>query len=512
MGSAPRHRAYRLRLLLSAVGLVAAAALGGCSAPLPAPTPSAPQPAATPTLAAGNPSTATPAATASLLPLSSNPDSPTDPPAKAVRGGPPVRAAPDEASPIISGLYYDAPLPLLEERVDPDGTRWYRTRLWGVLEGWINADHLTTEPAPPLRPFWEGPPARRPTPGASPSQALSATGATNCLVVLRTGPGTDYRSQRVLSPGTPVQVLAWATDANAHAWYRVEAGQSTGWLYAAAVDLNAADPRRPSASGEPLAARVAGKGMWLPQPLLEMADEKQIVEASRQTGLTHIFVEVAETSSGFYGKTEVARLLPAAHAAGLRVIGWITTSLYDLPRDVALSAEVANYRTADGHSLDGIAPDIEQNMELDDVKAFADILRATLGDDALIVGVVYPAGGWFGREYPIQPSLARVFNALAPMAYWSDEQRAYADKEVYEYIAKSVRDMQAAAGEGYPVHVIGQMYDTFGRNGSGAYSPGYAEIDAALRAAREAGAVGISFFQWGTATPEEWAALRDFAW
>ena len=56
------------------------------------------------------------------------------------------------------------------------------------------------------------------------------------------------------------------------------------------------------------------------------------------------------------------------------------------------------------------------------------------------------------------------------------------------------------------------MYDTFGRNGVGPYSPGTAEIAAALQASKDAGALGVSFFQWGTATPEEWRALRDFAW
>jgi hypothetical protein len=252
--------------------------------------------------------------------------------------------------------------------------------------------------------------------------------------------------------------------------------------------------------------------MWVPQPLLEMADPAYIVEASKRLGLTHLFVECAESTGGFYGRVEVARLLPVAHAAGLRVVGWITTSLYDLPRDVTLSHEVATFRTDDGHSLDGIAPDIEQNMAWVDVKAYAEITRTLVGNDVLIVGVVYPAGGWFGREYPIQPALARAFNVLAPMAYWSDEKRDYTFKQVYTYIAGCVRDMKEATRPDYPVHIIGQMYDTFGVNGMGEFSPDSTEVQAALEAARDEGAVGISFFQWGTATPEEWATLRDFSW
>lgn len=453
-------------------------------------------------------------ATASGPPqITVDPDASGQPVARAVRGGPPVRLAPDDASPVISGLYFDAALPLLEERSAADGARWYRTRLWGVLEGWIKAEHVTTEPSPPVRPFYEGPqPARRPSPVPSPSRTLQATGLTTDEVNLRTGPGTGYRSPGRLPGGSSVAVRAWATDERGQAWYEVAAGERVGWVYAALVDLQFADPKQPMVDGRPLAYLVSGKGMWLPQPLLEMADAAQIVEAARRLGLSHIFVEAGETAGGFYARKDVARLLPAAHAGGVRVIAWLTTGLFDLPRDVELSVEVATYRTPEGHGFDGIAPDIEQNMQRDAVKAYAEITRARLGDDRLIVGVVYPAGGWFGREYPIYSILARAFNVLAPMAYWSDKQRDYSYDEVYAYTFRAVQDMRAAAGSDYPVHLIGQMYDTFGRNGTGAHSPDREDVQAALQAARDAGAVGASFFQWGTATPEEWAALRDFAW
>ena len=498
------------RAAASLLAVLALAAVGGCAAP--------PPPEATPTPVATAVSAAIAARGPGVVPTATatattQPPSPIDSSARAIRGGPPVRREPDDDSPAISGLYYDTLLPLLDEYVDAAGQRWYRTRLWGVLDGWIRADQVTTDTPTPVRPFWEGGETeRRPGRAVSPSQELVATGKTNTEVALRTGPGTDYRFQQALAPSTPVLVSAWATDADGHAWYKTTVAGATGWVYAAMVDLAVADPLRPAVDGKPLASFVAGKGMWLPQPLLEMADERQIVLASKQLGLTHLFVEAGETTAGFYASKEVARLLPAAHAAGLRVIGWITTGLNDLPRDVELSIQVADFRTSDGQALDGIAPDIEQNMDLDDVKAYAEITRARLGDDRLFVGVIYPAGGWFGREYPVQPALARVCNALAPMAYWSDEERTYDAGEVAGYVATVVSDLQAAVGPGYPVHVIGQMYDTFGRNGTGVYSPGPDEITAALQASRNGGAVGISFFQWGTATPEEWSALRDFSW
>ena len=424
-----------------------------------------------------------------------------------------MHLAPDPLSPTISGLYYDSPLALTEERTGADGARWFRTRLWGALDGWIRAEHLTTEPVEPVRPFWEGQePVPTPTPSPSPVLTLDALGDTNCEANLRTGPGTDWRILRTLAAGTEVQLQAWRANEEGHAWYNVTADGSLGWIYSAAVDLRFPDAARATLGGIPLAKAVAGKGMWLPYPLLEMADAKQLVAAAQGLGLSHIWLEAGASGGGFYARHEVARLLPAAHAGGLKVLAWLTTSLYNLPHDVELSVQLANYKTDDGHGFDGIAPDIEQNMAADDVRAYAEITRARLGDDKLIVAVIYPAGGWFGRRYPVHKVLARACNALAPMAYWNDEKRAYYESEVYWYVAQAVRDLHAAVGQTYPVHVIGQMYDTFGRNGVGAFSPKAVEVRAALRAAREQGAVGASFFQWGTATPEEWGALRDFAW
>ncbi|MHB1005508.1 MAG: hypothetical protein ACYC3S_07655 [Chloroflexota bacterium] len=493
---------------LLAVGATLWLTLAGCAAPPATGTPTGP----VATVAPQDPGTLT-VTGVTTSGISTHPDRPAVPPARAMRGGPSVRLAPDDDSPLISGLYFDTPLALLEERTTPNGTRWFRTRLWGVVDGWIRADQVTFESGPPARPFYESQtPSGRPSPVPAPSRALAATGATNAEVMLRRGPGTDYRALGALGAGEPIQVQAWAVDDDGRAWFDVASAELSGWVYGGAVDLAFADPQRPAVDGRPLASFVAGKGMWLPQALVEMADERQLVQAAVALGLTHIFVEAGDSRSGFYARKEVARLLPVAHAAGLRVLAWVTTSLYDLPRDVELSVEIANYRTPDGQRLDGLAPDIEQNMALDAVKAYAEITRVRVGDDVALVGVVYPAGGWFGREYPVFAPLARAFNALAPMAYWSDKERPYTYAEVYAYVRDVAADMQAAVRPGYPVHVIGQMYDTFGRNGTGLYSPGRAEVNAALQAGRDGGALGVSFFQWGTATPEEWGALRDFAW
>src|SRR5207302_10619296 len=59
---------------------------------------------------------------------------------RSLRGGPTVRAAPDDQSAVLSGLYYDTYLPVYSQQRDAHGTIWYQTVLWGTLPGWIRAD------------------------------------------------------------------------------------------------------------------------------------------------------------------------------------------------------------------------------------------------------------------------------------------------------------------------------------------------------------------------------------
>ena len=99
------------------------------------------------------------------------------------------------------------------------------------------------------------------------------------------------------------------------------------------------------------------------------------------------------------------------------------------------------------------------------------------------------------------------------MAYWHESQEDFTAEDVYQFISKSVVDVRDAIGSStFPVAIIAQGYDSFGRNGIGLSSPSGAEAFAALSAAHDSGAIGVSFFQWGTMTPDEWTALRLLTW
>lgn len=449
-------------------------------------------------------------AQADLSPTVATGPSPSVSMGRARRGSTVIRREPSEASEVIVTLFFDTPLPLLDCEPRQGSPEWYKTRIWGSLEGWVKASQVDTGPLPEkVRPFWE---TQDPV-GLNRGQSgqllpLAASGRTNTQVNIRAGIGVGNEVLAVLDPNAQVRVDGWAADGDFHPWFHVARGSESGWVYGAYIDLEVA---KASAHSDAIWQPIAGRGMWLPNNFVELVNPRYLVEAATALKLSHLYVEVGESQAGFFGRSSLDSLLPIAHSAGINVIGWVMTSLGDIPGDTALTAEIAAYRTADGHRVDGIAADIEQNVDLDDVKVYAEVTRLSVGPERLLVATIWPAGSWMGRTYPIHRVLAPVFDAITPMAYWSAEERAYSYDEVYEFVYQAVNQMRQEVGDPhYPVAVIGQMYDTFGRNGIGEYSPGGQEIRAAMQAAKDARAVGISFFQWGTATPEEWEAFRDF--
>jgi hypothetical protein len=63
-----------------------------------------------------------------------------------------------------------------------------------------------------------------------------------------------------------------------------------------------------------------------------------------------------------------------------------------------------------------------------------------------------------------------------------------------------------------PVEMLGQLYELGRPRLLGPDPPTAAEIVAAAAGARDAGAAGISYFDWTRATPAQWQALAGFRW
>ncbi len=352
--------------------------------------------------------------------------------------------------------------------------------------------------------------ASQATPAALPyalPYALAARGLTREGAYLRATPAFAGTRLALLPTGAALAVDGWAIDAGGAAWYHTArtgtstsaAGTVSGWVYGDAVTLDRGVPARATLAVAPF----TGKGMWATYDLPQRASAAAIVSAARAAGLSHLYVEVGRANRGFYGGPGLAALLPAAHAAGLKVIAWVYPFLRDLPFDVATGVAAATYTAPSGDRPDGLLADVEENTGEGAVRAYGAILRATLGPDEPMAIATFPPQWSGGRTYPFATA-ALSWDAIVPMDYWRLRRRPYSAAEVYRFVRDSVTLIKARTRPDEPVEVLGQMFDLYR---TGANSPGVAEIAACAAAARDSGAIGVSFFEWSHATAAEWNAL-----
>lgn len=271
----------------------------------------------------------------------------------------------------------------------------------------------------------------------------------------------------------------------------------------------AEDPALPPASTPAAAAASVsavdrlprGKGMWI--HYLERAeggDPAALVARATAAGLTHVFVRLGSPKTGFSGKGDLARLLPAAHAAGLQVVGWDFPFLDDPAADAARGAEEIAYRTPDGHGVDAFTADIETggegvNLTAAAADAYGEGLRRLVGPEfPLIATVPKPT---VARAYPYT-EVTRHFDAIAPMVYWLTG----------DPVADVVKSIDALAPLGKPILPIGQAYDGAVDGWPGG-APSKDAIARFIAAASSKGVRGLSFWVWHHATADQWAAITE---
>jgi hypothetical protein len=243
-----------------------------------------------------------------------------------------------------------------------------------------------------------------------------------------------------------------------------------------------------------------GKGMWLHR--MEKAnngDPVAIVNQAVATGLSHLYVRLGSSRMGFYAQGDLNKLLPVAHAAGLKVIGWDFPYLVDPGGDVRRAAAEIAYVTPTGDRIDAFSADIETpaegtNLTLQNASDYGAWLRGIVGPTVpMIIAVPRPNPG---RWYPYAEA-AKYFDAIAPMVYWVNRDPA-------TDVAGAI---QALAPLGKPVIPVGQAYDP-GIDGSHSWGPpSAADINKFMQTAADLGVASYSFWAWDTASPEQWQAI-----
>lgn len=378
---------------------------------------------------------------------------------------------------------------------------WREVRVWDSVKGWLPRGSVGFR-----KPWRTVSTYRAPTVHyrvmAHAPQPLAIPAITDGPATLMRIPG--HGATRTVPGGTRLVLSAWQQDAHGALWYQTD-GQWTD------------TPIRfllPPPAGRGWTS-VAGKGMWLTLGTAADSSPDALVRAAIRNGVSHLYVEAAISPWGFHGRDSVGPLISAAHRVGLAVIAWVYPYLDDIASDITLTRTVASFRTSSGDRFDGIAADLERNMDSAHIRAYSQLVRYYLGPKSLLVGVTYPP-----QSIPTYPyaEVSRYYNAIAPMDYWHQTRSAsgldyghmrYGYSYAYHYAADSVRIIRESARR-TPIVPIGQAFDDFGRLEMGPYAPSAGEIRGFLQGSRDSGAVGASFFQWMTATVPEWRAIRSF--
>jgi hypothetical protein len=268
----------------------------------------------------------------------------------------------------------------------------------------------------------------------------------------------------------------------------------------------AAPPAEASAPpAAPKAAIPLGKGMWLYQlSMSEGGDANKVVAKAKAAGLTHLYTRLGSSKKGFYAQDELDKLLPVAHAAGLKVIGWDFVYLTDPVADAIRSKAEIDYTTPDGHRIDAFSADIETGSEgvsltPEGAAAYGAKLRALAGPNyPLIATVPRPSPK---RSFPFAEATA-AFDAIAPMVYWQNRDPATDVAGAIDYLAQFNK----------PILPVGQAYNG-GPEGGPDRDPPKEQLVAFMNTALAKGALGVSFWVWNHATPEQWSAIdQATAW
>ncbi len=203
----------------------------------------------------------------------------------------------------------------------------------------------------------------------------------------------------------------------------------------------------------------------------------------------------------------LGRLVDAAHAAGMHVVGWYLPTLVYPSRDLRRAVAGLRLATSTGGHLDSFALDVEASdvrtvtLRNRRLLALAGSLRAAAGDDYPLGAIVPSAVGmelhptyWPGFPYV---ELRQVFDVFLPMAY--STYRVTGRTPTSRYVMRSIALLRAAAGADVALHVVGGIA---GRTGPGE-AAGF--IDAVARC----GPVGYSLYDFATTSSATWKALAS---
>lgn len=237
-----------------------------------------------------------------------------------------------------------------------------------------------------------------------------------------------------------------------------------------------------------------------PDPSVTARDVDEMADAGVQT----LYIQTAHTRSttpGVMEPTRLRRIIQRAHDRRLHVVAWYLPTFEDVELDLRRLTESAAL------DVGGIAVDIESTAIVDVVERSRRLLdlnlrlRAAVGPDRTIAAITPSAvhlqvvNPEFWPAFPWS-ELARTYDVLMPMSYWSIRKGDLRDGETYT--GGNIDRIRASIGrDDVPVIPVGGLAEDL--------TP--ADLAGMVRAIEARGVPGGGLYDWATSTPEQWAAL-----
>ena len=272
------------------------------------------------------------------------------------------------------------------------------------------------------------------------------------------------------------------------------------------VPSEAAEPLvRPNPVTEPF----EGLGVWVDIYDREAwADPVAAVETMVENGASTLYLQSsnADRLGPFVFEEETAIFIEAAHDRGVQVVAWYLPHLTDLVLDKARTRAAITFTTPRGDRFDGFALDIESaevrvpSRRNERLANLSHRLREVAGD-VYPLGAIVPSPVRLADDEVYWPGfpwgdLARTYDAVLPMTYFT--YRVHGPAEALEYVTKAVDEIRAGVGsDEVPIHVIGGL----ARDATGP------ETIAFVRAVRDTGSIGASYYTLPFVTEEQWTIL-----
>jgi hypothetical protein len=256
-----------------------------------------------------------------------------------------------------------------------------------------------------------------------------------------------------------------------------------------------------------------GSGAWIDRyDFARLPEPEAVIEEMAGHGVKTVYIETASwrvpRRVDIVDPDATAALIGAAHAHGMKAVAWYLPGFKNLRLDLRRVRAALEFETVTGERFDSFALDIEAN-EVNPVwkrnialMKLSVAIREEAGPDYAL-GAIIPdqlstsSGPVLWPSFPYA-DLAKVYDVFLPMAY-STFGRAKGRRGVYAYTARNVRFVRRATGR--RVHLIGGLTDRM--------RPG--EERAVARAARDAGAYGVSLYKYPLFDAGSWDALAAFA-